>query len=95
MSAYLIIKANVSNWEKFKRYTDVVPAIVKAHGGEYIVMDGAPDVVEGEDYPGSIVISKWPSKKAANDFWQSKAYKEAIPLREGTGEFKVLLVNGL
>ena len=95
MSAYLIIKAHVSNWEKFKQYTDVVPTIVKEHGGEYVVMDGEPEVFEGDINPGSIVISKWPSKKEAREFWQSNAYQSAIPLREGTGEFHVMLVNSL
>jgi len=94
MSAYLIIQAKVSNWEKFKQYTDIVPEIVAAHGGEYIVMDSAPIVFEGAQ-PGSVVVSKWPSKEAAQAFWQSDAYQNAIPLRANTGEFHVMLVNGL
>jgi uncharacterized protein (DUF1330 family) len=95
MSAYLIINAKVTDWEKFKKYTDVVPTIVKEHGGEYIVMDGTPEVFEGDKDCGSVVVSKWPSKKKAHQFWQSDAYKNALPLREGTGEFYVMLVNGL
>ena len=95
MSAYLIIQAKVTDWNKFKNYTEVVPAIVAKHGGEYIVMDSAPEYFEGREDVGSVVISKWPSKKDAQAFWHSKAYKEAMPLRDSTGEFHVMLVEGL
>lgn len=94
MSAYLIIQAVVSDWGKFKKYTDIVPSIMKKYGGEYIVMDSSPEVFEGNE-PGSVVVSKWASKEAAYDFWQSQAYQNAIPLREGTGTFHVMLVNSL
>lgn len=94
MHAYLIIQAKVTDWEKFKNYTDVVPAIVKQYGGEYIVMERQPEVYEGEE-PGSVVVSKWPSREAAQAFWQSEVYQKAIPLREGAGTFHVMLVNGL
>ena len=94
MSAYLIIQAQINDWEKFKSYTQVVPAIVKQYGGEYIVMDGEPEIFEGTE-TGSVVISKWPSKAAAQRFWQSNEYKNAMPLRAGTGEFQVMLVNSL
>ncbi|XQW83449.1 DUF1330 domain-containing protein [Thalassotalea piscium] len=94
MSAYLIIQAKLSDWNKFKDYTEVVPAIVKQYGGEYIVMDSQPEIFEGED-AGSVVVSKWPSKEAAQNFWQSSEYKKAKPLRAGTGKFHVMLVNSL
>ena len=94
MSAYLIIQATVHDWEKFKRYTDVVPGLVKQHGGKYIVMDGRPDYIEGQVQPASVVVSLWPDKQTAQDFWQSDAYQEAKVLREGTGEFNVILVEG-
>jgi len=95
MSAYLIIQATVTDWAGFKRYTDVVPALVKQFGGEYVVMDGSPELIEGDDIAGSIVVSKWPSKTEAKAFWNSDEYKQAIPLREGTGSFHVMLVDSL
>ena len=94
MSAYLIIQATITDWPSFKQYTDIVPDIVKAHGGEYIVMDSNPEVFEGDE-PGSVVVSKWSSKKNAYAFWHSKAYQKAIPLRAETGTFHVMLVNSL
>lgn len=94
MSAYLIIQATVHDWEKFKQYTDVVPGLVEQHGGKYIVMDGQPEYIEGAFRPASVVVSLWPDKAAAQNFWQSDAYKQAKALREGTGVFNVMLVEG-
>lgn len=95
MSAYLIVQATVTDWPKFQAYIDVVPALVEKFGGTYIVMGGDPELIEGERISQSIVMSQWPSKAAAKLFWQSQEYQAAISLRAGTGEFHVMLVDGL
>lgn len=95
MSAYLIIQATVTDWAKFKGYTQIVPDLVRQFGGEYVVMDGAPELLEGDKSPASVVVSKWPSKAAAKAFWGSPEYQQAIPLREGAGEFHIMLVDAL
>ncbi len=94
MSAYLIIQATVNDWARFKQYTQIVPDIVAKFGGKYIVQ-GAAELIEGQFDPASVVISKWPDKESARSFWASEEYKQAIPLREGTGTFNVMLVDGL
>jgi len=95
MSAYLIIKAQITDREKFQAYADAVPSVVQQFGGEYVAMDLAPDVFEGAKDFGSVVMSKWPSKAAAQAFWHSDEYKKILPLRANTGHFNVTLVNGL
>lgn len=95
MAAYLVIQADVTDWQRFKAYTEKVPPLVSAYGGEYLVMDNQHEIFEGEPRPGSVVISKWPDADAIRTFWQSAAYRELIALREGTGRFHVMLVNGL
>ena len=83
MSAYLIIQATVHDWQKFAKYTEVVPPLVEKFGGQYIAM-GQPELIEGQDAPKSVVISQWPDCQAAH-----KKH------REGTGQFSVLLIDGL
>ena len=95
MSAYLVIKAQITDRENFQAYADAVPAVVKAYGGEYIAIDTAPDIFEGSNDGGSVVISKWASKEAAHAFWHSEAYKKILPLRANTGHFNVTLVGGV
>lgn len=95
MSSYLIIQAKISDYKQFAKYTAVVPDIVTKFGGKYIAMDRTPECFEGRENVGTVVISQWPSKQAAQDFWQSDEYKKAMPLREGAGEFDVMLVDGM
>jgi uncharacterized protein (DUF1330 family) len=96
MSAYMVIRARIDNPDAFSRYAKVVPALVKKYGGQYRVMGGPITVLEGEWPEGwTVVISEWPDKAAAEKFWQSEDYRQAISLRENTGEFEVILLNGL
>ena len=95
MSAYLLIKATITQPDKFKQYTQVVPELVAQYGGQYIVMDSNPEQLEGSLTCQSIVISSWPSKEHAKAFWTSDDYQNALQLRAGTGHFDVILLEGL
>ncbi|MEQ8517224.1 MAG: DUF1330 domain-containing protein, partial [Chromatocurvus sp.] len=71
-----------------------VPAIVSQYGGEYIVMGGDQEPLEG-DWSGSrVVLHRWPDMATARVFWSSPEYTAAKKLREGTGQFRVILVEG-
>ncbi|QBY04569.1 DUF1330 domain-containing protein [Thalassotalea sp. HSM 43] len=102
MSAYLIIHAKVTDWPTFSQYTQLVPELVRQFGGEYLVMDSNADLLEKAGFMaleaselGSIVVSKWPDVDAAKTFWHSAQYQQAKQLRQGCGEFNVILTNGL
>jgi uncharacterized protein (DUF1330 family) len=40
-------------------------------------------------------MHRWPSVEQATAFWESEAYAAAKLLRAGTGEFRVILVEGV
>jgi uncharacterized protein (DUF1330 family) len=101
--AFLIIQAHITDAEKFRAYTAVVPALVSRFGGRYRVLGGLTTVLEGQwspwaDVPSTsvkTVISEWPNRAAAEAFWASPEYGSAKLLREGAGKFTVVLVDGL
>ena len=93
--AYLIVEAIIHDRTKFSKYCEVVPGLISKYGGEYIVLGGNHIPLEGDWGPTRLVISRWPSSDAAKKFWNSEEYSLAKPLREGTGEFKVMLVEGM
>ena len=41
----------------------------------------------------SALVSEWPSREHALRFWNSSEYAAAKKLREGTGNFQVLLID--
>jgi len=95
MSAYMIIRAKLSDPQKFGAYSAAMPAAVSAAGGEYLVLGGGPEWLEGESDGSTVVVSRWPSRETAQQFWHSPEYAEIKPLRAGCGEFEVVLVDGL
>lgn len=95
MPAYLIIEAYIRDPKRFADYARATPAVVARHGGQYLVMGGEQTRLEGEPTPVRTVISCWPDRAAALAFWHSPEYAAIKPLREGTGDFRVLLADGV
>ena len=94
MTASMIIIARISDPQRFARYAEAVPGIVARYGGRYHVLGGGEiQALEGDWDSRRVVVSDWPSRQAAEAFWNSPEYAEAKGLREGAGEFTVLLVD--
>ena len=94
MPAYLIIEAHITDPSRFAAYARAVPDVMARYGGEYIVMGGRQDTLEGQPPHSRMVISRWPDRAAALAFWHSPEYAAIKPLRADTGQFHVLLVDG-
>lgn len=95
MTAYIIVEAVLHDAEKFGAYARAVPPIVAEYGGEYLVLGGEHTSLEGDWGATRLVVHRWPSAEQAKAFWYSEAYEAVKPLRHGTGEFRVMLVDGL
>lgn len=95
MPAYLIVEAEITDPERFAAYARANPALVARHGGRYLALRTQAEALEGEALgPRKLVISEWPDRDAAWRYWNSPEYAELKRLREGTGRFRVLLVEG-
>lgn len=95
MSAYIVVEAVITDFPKFAPYTKVVPPLVAKMGGEYISIAGEAEALEGDWGETKIVLHRWPNMQAARDFWFSPEYEQAKKLRQGTGTFRVMLVDGV
>ena len=95
MSVLMIVQAKVTDAAKFREYTAVVPALVTRFGGRYRVLGGHTTRLEGDWPEVKTVVSEWPNRAAAQAFWDSADYRAAAQLREGAGEFTIVLVDGI
>jgi len=95
MSAYIVVEAIITDFANFVPYTKAVPPLVAKMGGEYISIGGESQALEGDWGETKIVLHRWPNMQAARDFWFSDEYEQAKKLREGTGTFRVMLVDGV
>ena len=97
MSAYMLIIAELDDPKGFRDYAIAAAQLIGKFGGEYIIR-GALEVVtlEGE-WPEEkkIVMSKWPSMAAAQEFWNSPEYAEVKKLRLGKARVTVRPLDGI
>lgn len=94
MAAYLVVEAVITDREKFAAYARQVPELVARFGGEYIALGGTQEALEGDWGEVRLVVHRWPDMASARRFWNSPEYAEVRELREGAGEFRVMLLEG-
>ena len=95
-AAYLIVESSISDPQKFKAYMDAAPPIVRQFAGEYLVRGGRMEVLEGDWAPPRLTVLRYPSFEAAQQMYDSPAYRAARELRAGaTTVFNMVLVEGL
>ncbi len=95
IGAYMIVQGKGYAPESLDLYAATLPPIYAKYGGKYVVFETDIDVAEGDSNYQAIIVSAWPDKAAARAFWDSPEYAEAIKLREGIGEFDVVIVGAL
>jgi uncharacterized protein (DUF1330 family) len=95
MPAYMIVHAKILDRDKFiKGYGTAAAALVEKFGGRYIMMASGAEVLEGDmDPDASVVISEWPDKATALQFWNSPEYAEVKKLREGIADARVVVIE--
>ena len=95
MKAYMIVRCVIHDREKFiSGYGAEAAKLLEKYGGRYLIRaPGAIPLVGIEEDNNSVVISEWPSKQRALEFWNSHEYQEIRKLREGIAECKVLVVE--
>ena len=92
---YMIVIGQVHDRDAFlSGYGKQVPALVEKFGGRYVLKGAGGLFLENGwcDRP-SALVSEWPDRAAAQRFWDSPEYAEAKKLREGIGDFQVLLID--
>jgi uncharacterized protein (DUF1330 family) len=92
MAAYMLAVCNITNPKpEMKQYAEQSAALMKKHGGKYIVR-GKPV----ENYDGSllkdqvVILTEFPTMADLQAFIKGDEYQKNIkPLRAGTGEYHI------
>jgi uncharacterized protein (DUF1330 family) len=95
MKAYMIVRCVIHDRDKFiSGYGLEAAKLVEQFGGKYLIRAPGGIPLEGiESTNNSVVISEWPSKEKALEFWNSKEYQEVKKLREGIADCKVIVIE--
>lgn len=95
---YLLVTARVSDRAKLAIYNKALAdsGLYARHGGRYLYVGPPANALENWPDGQSSVLAVFPSREAAEAFWNSDTYQREIkPLRDGAGDFSVALFDGL
>ncbi len=95
MTAYLIARIKVTDPEKYKNYTALSPAAIKAFGGKFLVRGGAVETLEGKKETNRVVVLEFKSLEIARQFYHSEQYTLAKAQRAGAAQGQFIIVEGI
>ena len=94
MTAYLIVRVEVTDPVQYEEYKKLTPGAIAAAGGRFIVRGGDHETFEGENETRRIVVAEFPSMEAARAFYDSDLYRVARTTREGAANMQIVAVQG-
>jgi uncharacterized protein (DUF1330 family) len=95
MKAYVIAAETVNDPAMFALYRKEVPATLMPFGGQFVVRGANFTTLEGEWPHPRLVIIEFPSRAAAEDWYQSVEYQKIISLRHNSSAGSLIIVDGL
>ncbi len=94
MSAYLVVKVDVTDMEQYKKYTKLTPDIIAKFGGRFIVRGGEMVTLEGPEETRRMVLVEFPSMEKAVACYNSDEYQAAKAIRAGAATASFIAVDG-
>jgi len=94
MPAYWVARAKITDPVQYKKYTDLVPAILKRHGGKVLARGGRFQILEGPDTFHRFVVIEFPTLEQGVKCFESPEYQEAAAFRRaGGGVVELVMVD--
>lgn len=95
MPAYWIARCKINDPVEYKKYTDLVPGIIRQHGGKVLARGGRFEVMEGTDKYHRFVVIEFPTLEDAVRCHRSPEYQGAAAYRRapGVGEVEQVIVE--
>ena len=95
MAAYWIARCIVNDPMQYKKYTDLVPAIIAAHGGRVLARGGRYKIMEGPETFHRFIVIEFPTLEMGVACFESSEYVEAAVFRRGgAGVVENVIVEG-
>lgn len=95
MAAYLIVNVDVRDVQAYERYKAAVPALIRKHGGEYLVRGGACEVLEGDWKPARLVLLRFPDLSSLHGLLNDPDYEPLKAIRQRVCYTELVAVEGI
>lgn len=94
MPAYVVVRVEVLDPERFANYQQLATPSVEKFGGRFVVRGGSMVTLEGSwDCPRMVVL-EFPSLERATSWYRSPDYQRAIEARKGAAHFHMVALEG-
>lgn len=95
MPAYMIVNVEVNSATAYEEYKAKVPALIRKHGGEYIVRGGNFVVLEGDWKPSRLAVFRFPDVASAQALYNDPEYQPLKALRQRVSKMDIVAIEGL
>jgi uncharacterized protein (DUF1330 family) len=95
MAAYIHGDIDITDPAAYEEYRRLVPAMIAAHGGRYLVRGGATNVLEGDAAPKRQVILEFPDMDRLLAFYNSAEYQPLKNLRQKCSTGNLVAIAGV
>jgi uncharacterized protein (DUF1330 family) len=95
MSAYVIARIEITDWDRYREYVKATPAVIAKFGGRFIARGGETITLEGPAEKRRVVLIEFPSLDRARAFYDSPEYREVMKLREGAADASLVAIAGV
>jgi uncharacterized protein (DUF1330 family) len=93
MKAYVIAIDTVHDAAMMAEYAKVVAATLVPFDGRFVVRGGKCTVLEGEWQPRTVIL-EFPSREAAEGWYNSADYQKIIGLRLNSTRGSLVIIDG-
>lgn len=95
MSAYVVfVRDRINDPEEMKTYAQMAPLARPGHDMKSLAFYGPIKTLEGPTVDGSVII-EFPSMEAAQAWYNSPLYQDALVHRLKGAEYRVFIVEGV
>ena len=94
MPAYVIVRVEVTDQDKYNEYLKAGPGTLARYGGKFIARNGEKATLEGPDETRRLIILEFPSLAKAKEWYNSKEYQDAKKLRADASIGSMVAIEG-
>ncbi|SMF56776.1 Uncharacterized conserved protein, DUF1330 family [Tistlia consotensis] len=93
--AYVISDVAFRDRAALERYRTLAAASMARHGGRYLVRGGPVEALEGSWQPAALIVVEFPDRQAAQAWYRSPDYAEALAFRDAALSRDLILAEGV
>lgn len=92
---YVVAQINVTDQETYADYIELVLPTIQHFEGEFLVRGGKSINYEGEPHGSRMVVIRFPSYQAAQNWYHSDEYAEAKAIRMSASTSVQTIIEGI